>query len=35
MMTRFKQTSNDRMSDLKKNEPRRTSRRGGGGGPQE
>ena len=34
MMTRFKQTSNDRMSDLKRNvEPRRSRRGGGGSGP--
>lgn len=30
MISKFKQTSNDRMSDLKKNEPKRTKR---GGGP--
>ena len=33
MMTRFKQSSNDRMSDLKRGVEPRRSRRGGGGGP--
>ena len=32
MLTRFKQTSNDRMSDLKRNEPKRSRKGGGGGG---
>ena len=36
MLTRFKQSSNDRMSDLKRNEPKRSRRGGGGnGGPPE
>ena len=34
MMNRFKQSSNDRMSDLKRGaEPKRSRRGGGGGGP--
>ena len=34
MMTRFKQTSNDRMSDLKRSAEPRRPRRGGGGPPK-
>jgi S1 RNA binding domain protein len=33
MMNRFKQSSNDRMSDLKRGAEPKRSRRGGGGGP--
>ena len=33
MLTRFKQSSSDRMSDLKRNEPKRSRRGNGGGGP--